>query len=73
MLMNETAKRRDGETARKLIRHFRDLEGYQNALATGLRAYELSKKFPPVASDRNLAVSPTHRFAVSLSAFVSSF
>jgi four helix bundle protein len=45
--MDETAKRRDGETPRKLIRHFCDLEVYQNALAAGLRAYELSKKFLP--------------------------
>ena len=45
--MNERAKRRDGETARKPIRHFRDLEVYQNALAAGLRVYQLSKKFPP--------------------------
>ena len=46
-MINETAKRRNGEAARKPIRHFRDLEVYQNALATGLRVYELSKKFPP--------------------------
>jgi four helix bundle protein len=46
-MVDETGKRREGETARKPIRHFRDLEVYQNALATGLRAYELSKKFPP--------------------------
>src|SRR6266403_4611893 len=45
--MDETAKRRGGETARKPIRHFRDLDVYQNALAAGLRVYELSKKFPP--------------------------
>ena len=45
-MINETAKRRNGEAARKPIRHFRDLEVYQNALATGLRVYELSKKFP---------------------------
>lgn len=45
--MNETAKRRNGETARKPIRHFRDLEVYQNALNAGLRVYELSKSFPP--------------------------
>jgi four helix bundle protein len=36
-----------GETARKRISHFRDLDVYQNALTTGLRAYELSKTFPP--------------------------
>lgn len=45
--MDETAKRRKGETARKRISHFRDLDVYQNALTTGLRAYELSKTFPP--------------------------
>jgi four helix bundle protein len=44
--VDETAKRRSGETTRKAVRHFRDLEVYQNALATGLRVYELSKKFP---------------------------
>jgi four helix bundle protein len=46
-MIDETAKRRNGETARKPIRHFRDLEVYQNALATGLRVYELSKNIPP--------------------------
>jgi four helix bundle protein len=46
-MVDETAKWRDGETARKPIQHFRDLEVYQNALAAGLRVYELSKKFPP--------------------------
>lgn len=35
-----------GETAKKAIRHFRDLDVYQNALETGLRVYELSEKFP---------------------------
>ena len=44
--MGETAKRRNGETVRKPVRHFRDLNVYQNALAAGLRVYELSKKFP---------------------------
>jgi four helix bundle protein len=44
--MDETAKRREGETARKPIRHFRDLDVYQNALAAGLGVYDLSKKFP---------------------------
>jgi len=42
---NETEKRRSREAA-KPIRHFRDLDVYQNALATGLRVYDLSKKFP---------------------------
>lgn len=44
--MNETGKRRNGETARKAIQHFRDLNVYQNAVATGLRVYELTKTFP---------------------------
>ena len=44
--MNETVKRRNGETARKPIRHFRDLDVYQNALGAGLRVYELTKRFP---------------------------
>jgi hypothetical protein len=48
----ETEKKHGGdvqkqrETARKPIRHFRDLEVYQNALETGLRVYERNKKFP---------------------------
>jgi four helix bundle protein len=46
-MVDESAKRRDGERARKPIRHFRNLEVYQNALAAGLRVYELSKNFPP--------------------------
>ncbi len=37
---------RIGETAKKRVRHFRDLDVYQNALETALRVYELSKKFP---------------------------
>lgn len=44
--MNETAKGRNGEMARKPIRHFRGLEVYQNALGAGLRVYELTKNFP---------------------------
>jgi hypothetical protein len=35
-----------GESEKKPIRHFRDLDVYQNALETGLRVYELSKTFP---------------------------
>ncbi len=45
-MADETAKRRDGETAKKPIRHFRDLHVYQSALAAGLRVYELTKRFP---------------------------
>ena len=44
--MNETAKRRKGETARQPLRHFRDLDVYHNALGTGLRISELTKRFP---------------------------
>jgi hypothetical protein len=43
---NDPPKWQIGETAKKLIRHFRDLDVYQNAFETGLRVYELSKKFP---------------------------
>ena len=42
---NDKPNGRVGETAKKAIRHFRDLD-VQNALETGLRVYELSKKFP---------------------------
>src|SRR5258708_7064725 len=31
---------------RKPVRHFRDLEVYQNALQTGLRVFDLTKRFP---------------------------
>src|SRR5207253_4245819 len=41
----ETARVREGESPKKTIRHFRDLDVYQNALRTGLRIYELSKSF----------------------------
>ena len=44
--MDETAKRRNGETTRKAVRHFRDLDVYQNGLTAGLRIYKISKKFP---------------------------
>ncbi|MBO0695699.1 MAG: four helix bundle protein, partial [Verrucomicrobia bacterium] len=43
---NESANRQIGESAKKPVRHFRDLEVYQNALAAGLRVYELTKRFP---------------------------
>ena len=43
---NENLNSRVSETAKNAIRHFRDLDVYQNALETGLRVYELSKKFP---------------------------
>lgn len=43
---NDSTNGRVGETAKKAIRHFRDLDVYQNGLETALRVYELSKKFP---------------------------
>jgi four helix bundle protein len=46
MNADETAKRRSGEAAKKPVRHFRDLDVYQNALASGLRVYGLTKRFP---------------------------
>ena len=46
MKENESEKQRIGETAKKPIRHFRDLDVYKNALAAGLRVYELTKRFP---------------------------
>jgi four helix bundle protein len=45
-MADETAKQGNSERARKPIRHFHDLEVYQNALAAALRIDELSKKFP---------------------------
>jgi hypothetical protein len=45
---DQTPDGRIGETAKKRIRHFRDLDVYQNALETGLPIYELSKNFPDV-------------------------
>jgi four helix bundle protein len=42
---NERPDGQIGET-KQSIRHFRDLNVYQNALETGLRVDELSKQFP---------------------------
>src|SRR5437667_12232563 len=46
MKENESEKQRIGETAKKPVKHFRDLDVYQNALTTGLAVYELTKTFP---------------------------
>jgi four helix bundle protein len=43
---NDKLNGRIGEATKKAIRHFRDLDVYQNAFETGLRVYDLSKKFP---------------------------
>jgi four helix bundle protein len=43
---NDKPNGRVAETAKKAIRHFRDLDVYQNAFETALRVYELSKKYP---------------------------
>jgi four helix bundle protein len=45
-IVDETAIRRTSELATRSIRHFRDLDVYQNAFAAGLHIYELSKRFP---------------------------
>ena len=45
-MQTESVKRRDSKSPKKPVRHFRDLDVYQNALAAGLRVYELTKKFP---------------------------
>jgi hypothetical protein len=42
---NDKANGQVGNT-KKAVRHFRDLNVYQNAFETGLRVYGLSKKFP---------------------------
>ena len=44
--MNLDDKKKCGESGKKPIRHFRDLDVYQNGLQTGLRVFELSKHFP---------------------------
>jgi four helix bundle protein len=41
-----TEKPQSDKASKKPIKQFRDLDVYQNALATGLRVYELSKTFP---------------------------
>jgi len=56
---NEKLNGRIGDTAKKAIRHFRDLDVYQNALETGLRVYELSKAFPE--SERNALTDQIRR------------
>src|SRR5438552_13919906 len=43
---DESVKGRIREPAKKSVKHFRDLDVYQNALAAGLRVYELTKRFP---------------------------
>jgi four helix bundle protein len=40
--------------SRKPVRHFRDLEVYQNAFQAGLRVFELSRRFP---SDERFALT----------------
>jgi hypothetical protein len=43
---NEKLNGRISETATKAIRHFRDLDVYQNAFETRIQVYELTRKFP---------------------------
>ena len=43
---NDQSNGQIGNTAKRPIRHFRDLDVYQNGFETGLRVYKSSKKFP---------------------------
>jgi four helix bundle protein len=65
---DETERRQSGEAA-KPIRHFRDLDVYQNALATGLRVYELSKKF--LAEERYALTDQIRRSSRSVCANIA--
>jgi len=66
---NERTNARVGETAKKAIRHFRDLDVYQNALEAGLRVYELSKKFP--AGERYALIDQIRRSSRSVCANIA--
>ena len=68
MKETEPEKRRSGETG-KPVRHFRDLDVYQNALTAGLRIYELSKKFP--AEERYALIDQIRRSSRSVCANVA--
>jgi four helix bundle protein len=65
----ETANRRTGETAKKPVRHFRDLDVYQNALAADLRVYELTKRFP--GEERYALTDQVRRSSRSVSANIA--
>jgi four helix bundle protein len=67
--MNDTAKRRNGETARKAIRHFRDLEVYRSVLVAGLQIYDLSKRFP--SEERYALTDQIRRFSRSACANIA--
>jgi len=69
MKENATAQRRNGESAKKPVRHFRDLDVYQNALAARLRVYELTKKFP--AEERYALTDQIRRSSRSVCANVA--
>ena len=66
---NERTNGRVSETAKKAIRHFRDLDVYQNALEAGLRVYELSKKFP--AGERYALIDQIRRSSRSVCANIA--
>ena len=66
---NERTNGRVGEIAKKAIRHFRDLDVYQNALEAGLRVYELSKKFP--AGERYALIDQIRRSSRSVCANIA--
>src|SRR5213596_776340 len=68
-MQTESVKRRDGKSPKKPVRHFRDLDVYQNALAAGLRVYELTKKFP--AEERYALTDQIRRSSRSVCANVA--
>jgi four helix bundle protein len=65
----ETARRREGESAKKPVKHFRDLDVYQNALATGLHVHDLTKRFP--AGDRYSLTDQIRRSSRSVCANIA--
>jgi four helix bundle protein len=68
-MIEETAKGRDGEPAKKTIRHFRDLDVCQTTLATGLRVFELTKKFS--IEERYALTDQAHRSSRSVYANIA--
>src|SRR5213083_14041 len=68
-MQTESVKRRDGKSPKKPVRHFRDLDVYQNALAAGLRVYELTKKFP--AEECNALTDQARRSSRSVCANIA--
>jgi four helix bundle protein len=57
------------ETGKKAIKHFRDLDVYQNALETARCIYELSKKFPD--GERSALIDQIRRSSRSVCANIA--